>query len=754
MDNSFDSGIKKQLLHRYISSMKLQLSLLGLLVFIVGSSSAQNMAQVDRQALSELDALVAENDTPKSLLQAAGAYPVAQVHGQATVGFLGRLTPSISEAEWRAWAANEEAVTAGACRQGIASFRVDAFALNALWHTPMDLVELASRAVPDVNKVRYGTRVDSVHAGFNLPQPYHGEGVLIGVLDWGFDYTHPMFRDTTLSTSRIRAVWDQFRQAGPTPGDYGYGTVADSPVDIQLLGSDTSNVYGYSTHGTHVAGIAGGSGAGIGLKGMAPAAQFLFATLLVDESSALDAYDWMQSVAEADGKRLVINNSWGLPQWGTPDGSALSNQFIDAMSDEGVVFVSSNGNNGDVDFHLDHTFQAPGDTIRSRIKFYPLNANPNAWGQNLTLWGEVGESFDMGFLVTTGLSTVVGASPMFSTADGPLMLDTIKVVNNDTLIYDVVLEPSHPANGRPFMQMRIHKGNANVAVAMQVTGESGRVHAWNHTHLTNDVGNWGQDFQAAQSGWVGGDPYYGIQQPACGHSVIAVGAYTSEYLNPVGTEVGGTLANFSTYGPTLDERLKPNVSAPGVSVESSLSSFRDGGYSITNTVDFDGTEYEFARLSGTSMSGPAVTGVVALMLEANPELTPADIRSILESTAREDEDTGALSAVGDNVWGHGKVTASQAVIASLSWDSSLGRPDMAVDQPTLYPNPAREQLWFSGLSYGESTWEIFDIHGQLCQSGQTFHLTSIDVSGLHTGLYIIQIRSSRASQAFKFLKRL
>ena len=742
------------MLRRYISIMKFRLYLLGVLVFIVGSSAAQNMAQVDRQALSELDALVAKNITPKSLLQAAGSYPVAEVHGQATVGFLGRLIPGVSEAEWRAWAADEDAVTAGAYRQGIASFRVDAFALHALWQTPMDLVELASRAVPDVNKVRYGTRVDSVHAGFNLPQPYHGEGVLIGVLDWGFDYTHPMFRDTTLSTSRIRAVWDQFRQAGPTPGEYGYGTVAESPMDIQLLGSDTSNVYGYSTHGTHVAGIAGGSGAGIGLKGMAPAAEFLFATLMVDESSALDAYDWMQSVAEADGKRLVINNSWGLPQWGTPDGSALSNQFIDAMSDEGVVFVSSNGNNGDVDFHLDHTFESAGDTIRSRVKFYPLNANPNAWGQNLTLWGEVGESFDIGFLVTTGLSTVVGASPMYSTSDGPLILDTMEVVNNDTIIYDVVLEQSHPANGRPFIQLRIHKGNANVAIAMQVTGESGRVHAWNHTHLTNDVGNWGQDFQAAQSGWVGGDPFYGIQQPACGHSVIAVGAYTSEYLNPVGTEVGGTLANFSTYGPTLDERLKPNVSAPGVNVESALSSFRDGGYSITNTVDFNGTEYEFARLSGTSMSGPAVAGVVALMLEANPDLTPADIRSILESTAREDEDTDLLPAAGDHVWGHGKVTASQAVLASLSWNSSLNLSGLVIESPTIYPNPVRERLWFSGLPGGELTWEVFDIHGQLCQSGQTLHLTSIDVSGLQAGFYLVQVRTPRASQAFKFLKRL
>ena len=115
-----------------------------------------------------------------------------------------------------------------------------------------------------------------------------------------------MFYDTTLTSTRIRAVWDQYRQAGPSPGDYGYGTVAESQTEFQAMGSDTSNVYGYSTHGSHVAGIAGGSGSGIGLKGMAPAAEFLFVTLMVDESAALDAFDWMQSVAEADGKRLVI----------------------------------------------------------------------------------------------------------------------------------------------------------------------------------------------------------------------------------------------------------------------------------------------------------------------------------------------------------------------------------------------------------------------------------------------------------------
>ena len=606
----------------------------------------------------------------------------------------------------------------------------------------MDLVELASRAVPDVNKARYGTRVDSVHAGLDLPQPFHGEGVLVGVLDWGFDYTHPMFYDTAMTASRIRAVWDQYRQSGPAPSGYGYGTEADVPGDIAAMGSDTANVYSYSTHGTHVAGIAAGGGAGVGLTGMAPASELLFATLMVDEAAALDAFEWMAGIAEADGKRLVINNSWGLPQWGTPDGTALSNQFIDDLSGDGVVFVSSNGNNGDSDFHIDHTFSGPGDTLRSRVQFYPLSANPNAWGQNLTLWGEPGEAFSAGFLLTQGISNVVGASPMYHTADGPLVLDTIQVTNGDTIVYDVAMEAAHPNNGRPFLQIRVRKGTSNLAVVLQATADNGRVHAWNHTHLSNDVGNWGQDFQAAQPTWLAGDPYYGIQQPACGQTVIAVGAYSSEYLNSQGTEVGGSLAYFSTYGPTLDERLKPNVSAPGVNVESALSSFRDGSYSVTSTAELDGTTYDFGKLSGTSMSSPATAGVVALMLEANPNLTPGDVRTILEWTAREDNDTGSLPVEGDLVWGHGKVTASQAVMTSLGWVSNVGLPYVPAPEDgqelLVYPNPVTDVMWVAGMTTLQGAWTLLDTQGQMVRSGAATPWFKVSVEGLPEGLYVLQ----------------
>ena len=216
--------------------------------------------------------------------------------------------------------------------------------------------------------------------------------------------------------------------------------------------------------------------------------------------------------------------------------------------------------------------------------------------------------------------------------------------------------------------------------------------------------------------------------------------------------MGGTLANFSSYGPTLDDRLKPNVSAPGVNVESSLSSFRDGGYSITNSMEFNGTEYEFARISGTSMSSPATAGVIALMLEANPELTPIDVRSILETTAREDDHTGELPPAGDHIWGYGKVTASQAVLAALTWDSSFGIVDFEDEQLVVYPNPSHERIWFSEELIGLSDWEIYDIHGRLCRSGINLKFNSIEVSELKNGLYLLIVRIGDELQNFRFIK--
>ena len=214
------------------------------------------------------------------------------------------------------------------------------------------LVQIAGKIKPLLNKVPGDVRADSVWSGYGLPQGYTGKDVLIGVTDWGFDYSSPMYYDTLLQNSRILAAWDQFKTSGPSPANYAYGTEYDTPTELALAQADTANIYSYATHGSHVAGIAGGSGAGTEYRGMAFESEFLMTTFLVDESAVLDAWEWMYQKSLDENKRLVINMSWGLYHMNAIDGTSLLSQALDNYSALGVVFVSSAGNNGDVNFHL------------------------------------------------------------------------------------------------------------------------------------------------------------------------------------------------------------------------------------------------------------------------------------------------------------------------------------------------------------------------------------------------------------------
>ena len=118
-----------------------------------------------------------------------------------------------------------------------------------------------------------------------------------------------MFYDTLLQDTRILAAWDQYKTSGPSPAGYSYGTEYNNPNDLITAAVDTANIYSYSTHGSHVAGIAGGSGGGTPYRGIGFECDFLFATFLVDEGAVLDAWQWMNDRAILEGKRLVVNMS-------------------------------------------------------------------------------------------------------------------------------------------------------------------------------------------------------------------------------------------------------------------------------------------------------------------------------------------------------------------------------------------------------------------------------------------------------------
>jgi serine protease AprX len=107
-----------------------------------------------------------------------------------------------------------------------------------------------------------------------------------------------------------------------------------------------------------------------------------------------------------------------------------------------------------------------------------------------------------------------------------------------------------------------------------------------------------------------------IGSPGAARRVITVGAVTKTDL----------VADFSSRGPTADERLKPEVVAPGVEITST----RAKGVKVGSPIN----EY-YTIATGTSMAAPHVSGIVALLLEAKPEASPQLIKEALMHTARD-----------------------------------------------------------------------------------------------------------------------
>ena len=99
-----------------------------------------------------------------------------------------------------------------------------------------------------------------------------------------------------------------------------------------------------------------------------------------------------------------------------------------------------------------------------------------------------------------------------------------------------------------------------------------------------------------------------------------------------------SIAPFSSRGPTwIDFTAKPDLLAPGVGIES-LSDPHSTLYAQFPSYLLSGTQntsYKpYLSLSGTSMAAPVVSGAIALMLEANPNLTPNAVKAILQYTAQ------------------------------------------------------------------------------------------------------------------------
>lgn len=207
--------------------------------------------------------------------------------------------------------------------------------------------------------------------------------------------------------------------------------------------------------------------------------------------------------------------------------------------------------------------------------------------------------------------------------------------------------------------------------------------------------------------------YGGITAPGDAPWVLTVGA--SSHMGTADRS-DDAMAPFSSRGPTaIDRAAKPDLVAPGVGIESLSapgSTFYNtlSAYLLAGTVS---TPYlPYLSLSGTSQAAPVVTGTVALMLQANPALTPNEVKAVLQFTAQTYPGYDALTE------GAGFLNAAGAVQLAryLSAPDTIPYPDSTGWSQTV--TWGNQRVGGGRLTGDASAWPVGTEWGAISSGGE------------------------------------
>lgn len=455
---------------------------------------------------------------------------------------------------------------------------------------------------------------DIVHDGTGAGlsgTPFTGKNVLVGVLDTGLYGPHPDFHDNGApALSRVQAFMGAFG-------------AASAATDID-------------GHGTHVAGIAAGNGfsSGGSYTGIAPGSRLLVYQTSFETTDILSGVG--QILSSAGSAPVSINLSLGLME-GPHDGSSLFESAVNSLAtgtpgSRRVISVAAGNENG-MREHFRATIPALGGTASLGVLVpSPPTGAIDLWADGSPDPLRQAEHDEYQVAVTgPAVSLIVPSGTTASTPSGNLTVSNrvdTSVPNGAT---HISILPSNSLSGQSIsiVLTRTRAGGNGVV--------DGYIDAFDSTEGF---------FPSTASGT--------IIEPANGDNVLSIGAFNSKVSN-----IGG-LSSFSSLGPTRDNRVKPDIAAPGYLIRSARS-FDAGALEIVATND------NYAIMSGTSMSTPHVTGIAALAWESNPSLSGAQMRARLRSTAI------GVGTVPNNSFGFGKADALEAVVGTVAAISAQAR---------------------------------------------------------------------------------
>ncbi|MFE4308340.1 S8 family peptidase [Streptomyces sp. NPDC056891] len=506
----------------------------------------------------------------------------------------------------------------------------------------IEYIEASRPMQPELDASLPEINVDHVHSG---PQSFRGEGVIVGTIDSGIDWRHRCFRDPT-GKSIILRIWDQrlSPNAGETSSAKGYGVeYQGSDIDKALSSRNPLEIVRHvdhkSGHGTHVAGIAVGTGSPAGngkpeftYIGVAPEADLVVVANAIetkgigDSVNTLDAVGYIFDVAEELDRPVVINISQG-DNLGPHDGTSLLERGIDNLlrpQPSGRAIVKSAGNAANVGAHAKGQLKQGDDDV---VEF--LVPSNDLTPDTIDIW----YSGDDRILLRI---TPPNGAPSAEVQPGTVT--TLYLPGGNEAFVDSVVRDRQNNENRIYVQLltgsqrAIQPGKWSLTLAGQTVDNSGIWHAW------IERGNVVPQFIGVHR-----DDGTTISIPGTAQEVITAAAYITKGAGK------GDLANFSSRGPTRDGRPAPTLAAPGQAITAPL-------------VEAAGIN-QYQSMSGTSMAAPHLTGICALIFEAHPDMTQGDLVKILRNSARKDDFTGDVA---DNRWGAGKLDGGAAITAADS----------------------------------------------------------------------------------------
>ena len=530
--------------------------------------------------------------------------------------------------------------------------------LNALSNrTEVKRIEAGPSCMALMDTALIITQAAALHQPQSHQSAYTGKGVVMGIMDVGFDLTHPNFYSRDLGEYRIKAFWDQLDTTFNGNGEnrvVGQEYVTEEAILQKACSTDGQII----SHGTHTAGVAAGSGYDSPYIGAAPEAELCLVSNAVNKDiplipeENLDKYTtatdllgfkYIFDYADRVKKPCVISFSEGNIDDLYGD-SQLYHEALEEIVGPGRIICSSSGNRST---HQTYLYKQADEeeagtllALDGKSAFYYLRA-PELSTARLTFMQEPEMPLFEYIIETADILAQPDSMRIDTVTAGPC---TYQI---GTAAYPSCYDPGQWAT-ELFVEDLTEEKAGNIRIGLKLTGTGKEAEAFAMTGGFSNAEGY-QSYQRAETS-------HNIMSPSAAKSIISVGssAYRTGILNfknewkDFNFGEGGEVGRFSSVGPTMSGLMKPEVIAPGMNVISSYSSFfleankEEGEWNVDYDIarfQFRGREYSWNAQSGTSMSSPLVGGIIALWLQACPHLTREQIIETLARTCRHHDET-------------------------------------------------------------------------------------------------------------------